>query len=1029
MTARVSSPVFIGRASELEQLERAVSRAASGTPSIILVGGEAGIGKSRLVAEAIAAETAHDAIVLRGACVDLGGDDGLPFAPIAEALRELVRRLDPASLAALMDPATLDLARLLPALGTAAGSTVMRTAAPGELAQTRLFEAFLTLVGRVGSIAPVVLVLEDLHWADAATRDLTAFLARNARDERLCVIGTYRTDELHRRHPLRAWRAEMQRLASVDLVRLARFDATESAAQIGAILGVEVDSTVVASIHERAEGNPFFAEELLAAGATGPDDQLPASLRDVLLARANAVSEPARRLLGVVAVGGRAADEPLLTRVSGIAEADLTAALDEATSQNLLVPSDDGTAAGYAFRHALLREALYDDLLPGTRRRLHARYAEVLGEKPPLDGAARAAQLVEIAGHATAAYDLPLALRRWIEAARASDASFASMSAVGAYGRALELWDVVPEADRPEGLEHVELLEDAARSIHDGGEATRSGELLRLALAQLDARADPARRARLLEMLARSRYLMNDLGGAVTLLEGAAAALADAPDSADGAHILAVLAWTVWASGNYRRAAELAEQALRMARVTGAQAQELTATRTLGGALVVIGDADRGLPLLREALAKAKDWGDHDARATGYWMLASSLADSDELEESVEVGLEGMAWFGTLRHWRGGGAILPLLTASSLDRLGDWGRAEAIFDDVERLGLEGLLELRHSSTSALLAVRQGRLDAAHRLERVVARWSELKWDASGIGLAYAALIELALSERRYDDGRAHAERAMGRLEGTDDVRFRSRLIELAIRVESELAATARARRDREAERDAVVRGEAQLELLRGLMATYTDEVSPVFADARRNLVVAEAEATRLAGASDAGRWGAAADVFRSRGLPFEVAWCRYRQAEAILAAGGSRADATAALAEAATTALRLGATPLADVVTRLAAIARLDLVPASVPGGGPTAIGAVLGAAVPADPYGLTARERDVLALLAAGRSNRAIAEALFISESTARVHVSNVLGKLGASNRVEAATIAVRLGIGDDGRIETELEPGAAAT
>jgi predicted ATPase len=243
---------------------------------------------------------------------------------------------------------------------------------PGELAQTRLFEAFLTLVGRVGSMAPVALVLEDLHWADAATRDLTAFLARNARDERLCVIGTYRSDELHRRHPLRAWLAEMQRLASVDLVRLAPFDATESAAQIGAILGAEPESTVVASIHERAEGNPFFAEELLAAGATGPGDQLPASLRDVLLARAYALSEPARRLLGVVAVGGRAADELLLARVTGMTEAEVATALDEATSQNLLVASDDGTAAGYAFRHALLREALYDDLLPGARRRLHA---------------------------------------------------------------------------------------------------------------------------------------------------------------------------------------------------------------------------------------------------------------------------------------------------------------------------------------------------------------------------------------------------------------------------------------------------------------------------------------------------------------------------------------------------------------------------------------------------------------------------------------------------------------------------------
>ena len=226
----------------------------------------------------------------------------------------------------------------------------------------------------------------------------------------------------------------------------------------------------------------------------------------------------------MVAVGGRAADELLLARVSGMTEAEVATALDEATSQNLLVASDDGTADGYAFRHALLREALYDDLLPGARRRLHARYAEVLGERPRLDGAAGAAQLAEIAGHASAAHDLPLALRRWIEAGRASDAAFASVSASGAYERALELWDVVPEADRPEGLEYVELLEDAARSILAGGEVTRSGEVSRLALEQLDARADPARRARLLEMLARSRYLMTDLGGAIALLEEAAAA-------------------------------------------------------------------------------------------------------------------------------------------------------------------------------------------------------------------------------------------------------------------------------------------------------------------------------------------------------------------------------------------------------------------------------------------------------------------------------------------------------------------------
>src|SRR5262245_537320 len=1022
MTARVSSPVFIGRAAELDQLEHAVQQAVSGAPSIVLVGGEAGIGKSRLVAEAAAHASERDAIVLRGACVDLGGGDGLPFAPIAEALRELVRSVDPASLAALMDAATLDLARLLPALGAVAGSTGVQ-APPDELAQTRLFEAFLTLIGRVGSIGPVILVMEDLHWADPATRDLAAFLARNARDERLCVIATYRTDELHRRHPLRTWLAEMQRLASVRLVRLEPFDSAESTAQIEAILGGESAAAVVTTIHERAEGNPFFAEELLAAGATGPGDQLPASLRDVLLARANGLSEPARRLLGVMAVGSRAADEALLSRVSGTTEAEVVAALDEAASQSLVVASDDGTASGYTFRHALLREAFYDDLLPGPRRRFHATFAAVLAEKPRLDGAAGAAQVAEIAGHASAAHDLPLALRRWIEAARASDAAFAFVSAAGAYERALELWDVVPQADRPAGLSQVRLLEEAAGSMLAARELTRSGEVLRLALEQLDEGADPTLRARLLEMLARSLFLMNDFGGAISLLDAAAAAVAREPDSADGARVLSLLSWTVWAHGNYRRAADLAERALRMSLATGARGPELMSTRTLGGALVVIGDADRGLPLLRESLVKGKDWGDLDARAECYQMLSSALADCDELEESIEVGLEGMAWLRTFRQWRGAGVILPLLTAVGLWRLGEWDRAQAIFDEVAQTTPTGLSELQLGAMSALLAVRQGRLDVALPLEPMAAKWSALNWDAALIGQVHAALIEVALSERRFDDARAHADRAIDLLEGTEDVRFRSRLIELSIRLESETAGTARARRDGPGERTAMERGQARLELLRELMATYADNASPVFADARRSAVLAEAEATRLAGTSDPEAWAAAADVFRARGLPYELAWCRYRQAEALLSVAAARDDAAGALSEAASICRRLGAQPLGEAVARLAAVARLELasdvgpLPAAGPGDEVPA-----GNEPPADPYGLTEREREVLGLLASGLSNRGIAETLVISESPARVHVSNILGKLGVANRVEAATIAVRLGVGGDGRRDGSL-------
>jgi DNA-binding CsgD family transcriptional regulator len=1008
MTARVSSPVFIGRAAELDALERAMQRAESGAPSIVLVGGEAGIGKSRLVAEAAAHAAAGGAIVLRGACVDLGGDDGLPFAPIAEVLRELVRRLDAASLASLMDPATLDLARLLPALGNAAASSDLRLAPPGELAQTRLLEAFLTLLGRVGSMAPVIIVLEDLHWADAATRDLVAFLARNARDERLCVIGTYRTDELHRRHPLQAWLAELHRVASVDLVRLRSFDPTESAAQIEAILGNEVQPEVISAIHERTEGNPFFAEELLAAGATRPDDQLPANLRDVLLVRVSALSEPARRLLGVAAVGGQTTNEDLLARVAGLPLADVAASLEEAASHGLVVP--DASLPAYAFRHALLREAVYDDLLPGPRRRLHAAFAAALAEAPRLDGAAGAAQLAEIAGHASAAHDLPMALRHWLEAARASMRAFAIAGSAASYERALELWDVVPPGERPEGIEYVDLLEEAAWAMLRARLLNRSSELTRLAMEALDADADPARRVRVLEVRARSSFMLNDMAGAIVLLEEAAELVADGADRADAARILSVLSWTVWAYGNYRRATEIAERAVAIAGEAGELGPELMAMRSQGAAYVVTGDADRGLPLLREALAKAKSWNNYEALLWGYEMLATGLGDSDELDEAVEVEIEALAWARSFGSLRASGGFLAVDAARTWVRLGEWGQAQAMCDEFGRTGPQGLGELQLGAMSSLLAVRKGELEAARPLHGLIAAWSTVKWDAAMVGHVYEAQLELALAEHRYQDGRSDAERAIDLLEGTDDVRFRSRLIELAIRVESELAAIARARRDGPGERAAIERGTSYLDLLRSLMAAHADPASPVFAHARRNAVLAEAEATRLIGASDPARWSAAADVFRARGFPYELAWCRYRQAEAQLAAGESRAAAAVALSEAASICRRLGARPLHDEVTRLAAVARLELTTDSASPAEPAPQEASTDGALPADPYGLTAREQEVLGLLASGMSNRGIADALFISESTVRVHVSNILGKLGVANRVEAATIAVRL-------------------
>ena len=287
VASRVSSPQFIGRDTELAALTEAVARAGAGDASITLVGGEAGIGKTRLLTEI--GEQARDggAIVLEGGCVSMGDGGGLPFAPFVEALRRLPvvlasGRFGELDLERFRTPATAELGRLMPEFGTPAVADVGEFARP-EWVQARIFEGLLALLRDLGERAPVVCILEDLHWADGSTRDLVAFLARNVRSERLAVIGTYRTDELHRRHPLRPWLAEMERLPRVRRLELSRFGRAELRAQVEAIIGHLAEPDVLEAIERRAEGNPFFIEELLAAGG-GTDagaTRLPETLRAV----------------------------------------------------------------------------------------------------------------------------------------------------------------------------------------------------------------------------------------------------------------------------------------------------------------------------------------------------------------------------------------------------------------------------------------------------------------------------------------------------------------------------------------------------------------------------------------------------------------------------------------------------------------------------------------------------------------------------------------------------------------------------
>src|SRR5215218_6835394 len=401
MTATLTSPTFVGRTEELARLAAAADRAAAGTPTAVLVGGEAGVGKTRLVGELVASARQAGATVLVGGCVELGGE-GMPFAPLIEALRPFVRDLDEPELARLVPGrARAELARLLPELaapagaGAGAGERPAFGGDPGPWSDRgRLFELLLVLLERLGAERPAVLVVEDLHWADRSTRDLLAFLHRNLRHGRLLLVMTYRSDELHRRHPLRPFLAELDRGRRAERLELDRFGRDEVAAQLAGIMGAPAPAELTERIHARSGGNAFFVEELAAVAGPGAhaDGELPPSLRDTLLARIELLAEPTQQVLGVASAAGARVGHDLLAEVAGLGEAELLAGLREAVSARvLLVDADDGA---YGFRHALVKEAVYAELLPGERTRLHARFAAALAAR---DGAGDPGLAAELA--------------------------------------------------------------------------------------------------------------------------------------------------------------------------------------------------------------------------------------------------------------------------------------------------------------------------------------------------------------------------------------------------------------------------------------------------------------------------------------------------------------------------------------------------------------------------------------------------------------------------------------------------------
>jgi DNA-binding CsgD family transcriptional regulator len=967
------SPVFVGRDAELAALTAALDAAVAGEPTVVLLGGEAGVGKTRLVEEAAGRANDAGARVLAGSCIEMGGE-GLPFGPLAHVFRSLMRDTSPEELDAFVGPARSELARVLPDLDPDSAPS----AAPlGEGGTARLLELVVGVIERIAADRPLMFVIEDLHWADRSTLDLVALLVRALHADRVLVVASFRTDELHRSHPLRPLVTGWERVRAVQRIELGRLGRAEVAQQLEAILGAPPSPRLVDQVHERSEGNAFLVEEILGAVQSGADpDQLPLSLRDVLLARVERLAPSTQRLLRVAAAGGPAVSDRLLAAVAGVEEAELDAALREAVEHHVLVV--DETERGYVFRHALTRDAIYGDTLPRERVRIHTAYGDALSADPALAGG-NVAVAAALALHWTAAHDLPRALVACVEAAQLA-AGYAPAEALRHLERALEIWPQVPDAAQRTGIDIVEALRRAGQSAYAAGALDRSLAMFDDALAELGPEADPERRALLMEARAATVLDSGREAEARLDLERAAALLPDDPPSDARALVLTALASQRGVVGDFEGALAAAEQAVAAATRVGAPGREATARIMLGMALVYVEGA-RGLPELELGVRLAEEADDHAIALRGHVNLSDALQSLGRSRDSADVAERGMelaARVGLTRSVYG--VIVAINLAEAQFHIGRWDDGYRVLTRAMDNGLASPFAsviLDHRARIDALAGRyedaRTDLETAHRL--LPAR--------EGVQYSVARAFAAAEMARARGDAAGAREDLRGALEheaAAPIARYAWQLVWLGLRVEAEASEPAP---------DRVAALEA---LSRELPAT----TPPALA----YRALAAAESTRVAGRE--ANWTEAIEATRTAEDPYLIAYALLRRAE-VACEAADRESASSAAQEAARLAAALGAAPLLGDVRALARRARLRI-EADAPEAETTKAGI--------DAFGLTQREREVLELLADGRSNPQIAAELFISRKTASVHVSNILGKLGVASRGEAAAVAHRLGL-----------------
>jgi DNA-binding CsgD family transcriptional regulator/tetratricopeptide (TPR) repeat protein len=987
MTRRVTSAEFIGRAAELSAIRGALDETRSGSPVHVLVAGEAGVGKSRLLGE-IAAEAASGGwTVLRGGAIDLG-EGSLPFGPWVELLRGWMRGVGRPAAVATAGPVAADLGGLVPELEPGQSRLVADRGLQG-----RIPEALLELLARLSERAPVLVQLDDLHWADAGSLSATAYLLRALDAQPVSILATYRSDELHRRHPLRHWLSEVARSSRILRLVVPPFEVDEIAALVSGVLGREATYPLVEELHRRSDGNAFFAEELLASGADESDLPLSSTLRDLLAERIARVSDPARSLLGVMAAAGREVDHELLATIVADEIHDPREALREVVDAGLLVPVVDQSADRYAFRHCLLQEATYDDLLPGERRRLHRDIALALEARN--ETGTDASRAAEVAYHWREARELARAFQASVRAGDASTAAYAFSQARDEYEHALALWSQVPDAPALAGMDRIELLRRTGRAAYILNDDRRALALHREAVELSEAEPDRVRTSVLLEAYGRVLFISGSTSASIDAYRQAVEMIRAEPRAPERARVLSGLAQAYMLEGNYRQSTELCREAIELARELGVRSAEGHALNTMGVNLAAVGDCGAGVESLEQALAIAIELRIPDDIGRAFVNLADALwlcgdaagalrRTQDALAHANELGIAPSYGF----FLRSGAVWFSYLT-------GDWETAGTMYREGRSRAPEGEgSELYWLCYTLPFVVGRGWVEADElwvRARKLMERYERAYTAGPPVEIGGA---ELAIWQGRPQEALELAERAVAGLSDTDAIQIVLHVARLGARAAADLAISAV---DTDA-RDAALR---RLDALRAaahrMVARADGPASAARTTFQTELATIEAERTRVTGDELIDRWQDALDRCRADSSRYLAAYAAGQLAIAA-ADTGDRVRATGALRDAHATAERLGATPLLEWLDRIGRRLRI-----------------ALGAATTTDAardqgFGLTARELEVLALVAAGRTNRQIADELFISQNTAGVHVSNILGKLGVASRTEAATIAVQM-------------------